>query len=484
MNTIAVVLSFLVLFTGSASAQDSLRTSAEVRKDTLARMTFISDADSVLVSVDGGDTVLHASGIVVLSVTRGRHEFYFGKHGHIDLLLPLEIWNSASVPVHLESKLSSGDDLSPRMTVVRIITEPKEAEIFFDGHQIGTSPKEFPVEPGAHTLILKKTFYYADSLTFTAVDGRRKEISRVLSPHFGAMEILTMPEPGAGIFIDDIRMGTSPYTDLQMPSGVHRIRLSKHLYEDTSFTIELQDLESKRCIIALTPNYADITVKAPWSRIYLNDTLVSTEQFTAHLVPGTYDLRTERGWQYTPANIRMIFKPKEIKQILLEPIPKLGTLSVIVEPFEANNADIYINGDRKGAAPFVEPMLIGDYKIHARCPGFVPASGSFEIREKEKTVYKFRLTSLATARQESIARWSMWKWISAGASVAALGTATYFYFAYKKDCDNYQSATETDAALAARSSADKNKRWCTVTLSVGGAAALTSAFSWFMEKRQ
>jgi hypothetical protein len=174
----------------------------------------------------------------------------------------------------------------------------------------------------------------------------------------------------------------------------------------------------------------------------------------------------------------------ETKNILLEPMPRLGTLSVIVEPFEANNADIYIGGDRKGAAPFVEPLLIGDYKIRAQSPGFVPASGSFEIREKEKTLYKFHMVSVTTARQEAIARWSGWKWVSAGISAAAFGASTYFYFAEKKNNNDYQSATETGPAMASRSQAEKNQKCFRISLSIGTAAALTSVFSWFMETHQ
>ncbi len=195
-------------------------------------------------------------------------------------------------------------------------------------------------------------------------------------------------------------------------------------------------------------------------------------------------IRTERGWQYAPAEIQLTLAAKDQKEFLLEPMPRLGTLSVIAEPYEANNADIYINGDRKGAAPFVQPMLIGDYSILARCPGFVPASGSFVIREKEKTDYKFHFVSLATARQQAIERWSTWKWITAGVSVVAIGSAIYLYSTYKKDYNDYNAATATDAALASRSSAERNQKYFTLTISIGGATTLASLFSWFMQAQQ
>lgn len=474
----------VIVCTTAMHSQDTTALTKPTYADSSIKVMFLLTEDSLYTSVDGTDTTFVPTKFITHSVPRGNHVFYFSKSGYEDLLLPLLILEPTTIPIHLESKHGSNKDLLPVLTVLRVLSEPAGAQIYLDGNNIGTTPKELPIEAGDHSLMLQKTMYYHDSLKFTATEGKRKEICRALNPHFGCLEILSLPEPGADVFINNIKVGTTPYTDMQFPSNTYQVRLAKPLYFDTTFSITVDDQRLTRCIVPLSDNYADLTVKAPWSKIYVNDSLVGTEQFAAHVVPGTYKIRTERGKQYAPAEIRLTLAAKDQKEFLLEPMPRLGALSVIAEPFEANNADIYINGDRKGTAPFVQPMLIGDYTILARCPGFVPASGSFTIKEKEKTSYRFHLISLTEARQQSIERWSTWKWITAGVSVVALGSATYFYATYKKNCNDYNSARTTDDALASRSAAVRNQKYFTITLSLGGAATLASLVSWFRQAQQ
>jgi hypothetical protein len=476
----------LIFFTFSISlqAQDTTAVTNSIHSDSLFKVMFLSIEDSIYTSADGIDTILAPTKIITHMVTRGEHVFYFAKPGFDELVLPLVIFESTTIPIHLESKYAANKSLLPSVTVLRVLSEPSGAQILLDGNNIGTTPKELPIEAGEHSLMLKKVLYYNDSLKFTAIEGKRKEICQVLSPNYGSIEILSLPEPGADVFINNVKVGTTPYSDPQFLSNTYQVRLTKRLYYDTTFSITIEDHQLTRRIVTLSDNYADLTVKAPWSTIFINDSLVGTEQFAAHVLPGTYKIRTERGWQYTPAEIRLVLAAKDQKEFLLEPMPRLGTLSVIAEPYEANNADIYLNGEQKGAAPFVQPMLIGDYSILARCPGFVPSSGSFVIKEKEKTSYKFHLVSLATARQQAIERWSTWKWIAAGVSVVALGSATYFYLTYKKDYNDYGSAKETDAALTSRQAAERNQKYFTLTVSIGSATTLASLFSWFMQAQQ
>ena len=479
-------LTFL-MFTCSISvrAQNTAAVTNDLHADSLVKVIFLSTEDSISTCADGSDTTFVSSKIITRIVTRGKHIFSFAKPGRKELVLPLVILEPITIPIHLESSNdASNRDLVPLLTVLRVLSEPSDAQIFLDGNNIGNTPKELPIDAGEHALILRKALYYSDTMTFTAVEGKRKEICRVLNPHFGSIEILSMPEPGADVFINGIKVGATPYLDAQFLSNTYQVRLAKPLYFDTTFSITIEDSHVNRCIVPLSNNYADLIVKAPWSKIYINDSLVGTEQFSSHVVPGTYKIRTERGWQYTPAEIRLTLAIKDQKEFLLEPMPRFGTLSVIAEPYEANNADIYINGDRKGAAPFVQPMLIGNYSILARCPGFVPVSGSFVIKEKEKTGYQIHFVALTAARQQTIRRWSTWKWIAAGISAAAIGSAVYFYSTYKKDYTDYTSANETDAALASRSAAQRNQKYFTMTISIGGTTALASLFSWIMQTQQ
>ncbi len=276
----------MLVFNMAMYAQDTAAVTNTLYADSLIKVMFLSTEDSVYTCANGIDTMLVPTKIITHMVTRGEHIFYFAKPGYDELVLPLVIFEPATIPIHLESKRATNKDLLPLLTVLRVLTEPSGAQILLDGNNIGTTPKELPIEAGEHSLMLQKALYYNDSLKFTALEGKRKEICRVLNPHFGNIEILSLPEPGADVFINNVKVGTTPYFDAQFLSNTYQVRLTKPLYMDTTFSITIEDRQSNRCIVPLATNYADLTVKAPWSKIFINDSLVGTEQFAAHVMPG------------------------------------------------------------------------------------------------------------------------------------------------------------------------------------------------------
>ena len=373
---------------------------------------------------------------------------------------------------------------TPLFALVRIISEPKGATIILDSVKVCITPKEFSIEAGEHILVLQKERFYDDSIRFAAHGGRKKDISRVMNPHFGAVEIISLPEPDADVYIDSVKIGTTPFLQSQFPSGHYAVRLSRPMYGDTMFMITVQDLQVTRHVVPMSINYGELIVDAPWSAIYINDSLVSTEHYYSRLNPGTYRLRADRGWQYAPVTVPVVIGIQDLKEIRLDPLPRLGAVSVIVSPFEASDADIYVNDERKGRAPFVIPMIIGDYTIRARHSGFAEQNFKFAIKEKEKTNIQFNLESLTEARQVAISSWSLRKWIGAGSAVAASAAGIYFYAKYGSNYRDYKGTIDSDQAAKFRDATQKNQKYFQFSISLGSVAAAVSLFSWFMQLRQ
>jgi len=476
----------LMMSAANLAAQTDIAAAARgnAQADSLVTVAFVSEVDSVHVCVNGVDTVRMPSRSMSVALKKGMHSFFFRKNGYNDLTMPMTITDSCTIPFRLVALNESAGDRAPLIALVRIISEPKGASIILNGLPAGITPKEFSIEAGEHMLVLQKECFYDDSIRFTALGGRKTDISRVLNPHFGAVEIISLPEPDADVYIDSVKIGTTPFLQRQFPSGNYVVRLSRPMSDDTIFAMIVQDLKITRHVVPMSVNYGELIVDAPWGAIYINDSLVSTEHYYSRLNPGTYRLRAERGWQSTPVNVPVVLGSQDIKKIQLDPLPRLGMLSVIISPFEASDADIYVNDERKGRAPFVIPMIIGDYNIRAQCSGFSEQNIKFVIKEKEKTNIQIKLEPLTEARQVAISSWSMRKWIGVGAAAAATAVGIYFYTKYSSNYRDYKSTIDSDNAAKFKDATQKNQKYFQISISLGSVAAAGSIFSCFMQMRQ
>jgi hypothetical protein len=233
--------------------------------------------------------------------------------------------------------------------------------------------------------------------------------------------------------------------------------------------------------VILARNFAELTVSAPDQTIFVNDSRVGTGSYSAHLVPGKYTVRSERGEAYAPDQKEFFLALDDSKSISLEAKPRLGTVSVVVEPFEARGADIYLNGELKGKAPAAFPLIIGTHSISARFANYLDVSQSVNVKDGEQLKVTLTMGTYAGSRQSSIDAWSRSKWISAAFTVIA-GAASY-YLQNQSDTyyQSYQLAATPDAAVSSRDKTNQFATYSTVALGAAGAGAIGAIVSWIWQ---
>ena len=132
-----------------------------------------------------------------------------------------------------EMELSVGDavqrvvsDTNTQLLVMR--PEPIMADIYID-------EEKAPVENGLFTATMKKGMHtyrveapmYAPEVGVIDLGSEQKVMSVTLRPRFGYLEIFSLPEQEAKVYIDSVQVGVTPYKSDRMPLRNYRIRVEK-----------------------------------------------------------------------------------------------------------------------------------------------------------------------------------------------------------------------------------------------------------------
>jgi len=458
-----------VSVTETSNLNITLKLGTTTKKFTLPSMVVIKSEPS------GAEILINGQ---KYGTTPYQGEITAGTH-QLELRKPLYYPNISTFTVEESKTLELPITLKSRFGFVTIRSNVPNAKITIDGKQFGVAPllkKE--LESIRHTVKVDAELYHPFSQELTITDGGQNEIMATLSPAFGTLEVNSTPDQGADVYIDGNIVGKTPFKSERAPSGKYIIKVSKWIYNSIEEEIIVEDGKTVTKNFSMMKNFGILTVNAPNSTIYLNNQRVAENSYNAPLQPARYTVRAERGEKYTPAEKEVFIKVDESELVKLEPEPRLGSLSVIVEPIEASKAEIYVNNEVKGKAPLVLPLLIGDYTVTAKQTNFLDAIGKISIKEREKVKLNLHMTTYEGSRQQKIGAWATWKWISIGSTVLATAAAVYFNSQANSNYNNYKNAGTTADADNYRSLTQKNNTIYKVSLSVSAVGIIGTIVSW------
>lgn len=322
--------------------------------------------------------------------------------------------------------------LRPKFGYLSVVSHPDSAEIFIDGISYGKTPlTDVKVPSGKHLLTANLNLYHKYSMEFEITDEEKKQIEFELSPAFGTIEIHTIPEEGATVYINGKEAGKTPFINKKFPSGRYTIEIKKKYFFPASEEIEVMDGKKTIRNIILSPSVGTLIVNTSNNAdIYIDGEYVGKGSIKKFLEPGNHNVKAIKD-KYYPDEKDLYIALGETKEINFDLVPRQGAVSVIVEPPEAMNAEIYVNGKYVEKAPAILTLLIGEYDIEARCKGFIPAKKKAKVKENETTEVRFKLLTYEGSLQQKKDRWKRRKYISLASSVVFTAIGTYCW--YKAD---------------------------------------------------
>jgi uncharacterized protein YgiM (DUF1202 family) len=243
---------------------------------------------------------------------------------------------------------------------------------------------------------LQKATTYAMQLTTAKITTIVEE----KLPQFGLIK--SNPD-GADVYIDGMRVGTTPTKSFTLLEGTHTLKISKHLYEDlqTTLNVTVENKFSKS--YTLTPEFGTIKIESkPQSGASITIDGVLQEETTpatiSFLAEGNHTIKIGKDF-FDISEQNFSITKQEAKSLTLTMKPIYEVLSVEANP----NATIYIDNQEKGIGSWSGRVLQGVHLISIRKDKYITENITHTAIISNKKSYKFELKpKLGTLKLTSV----------------------------------------------------------------------------------
>ena len=271
----------------------------------------------------------------------------------------------------------------PQINYLVINADQDNAAIYIDGNYVGDKEASRSFEIGSkHTWKIDCKLYHSESGEVTITSGDAIEISKTLRPAYGYINVTTNPEMNAVVFIDNERVGTTPYKSDKMPSGTYSVRIVKEMYDAVENTFIIEDGETTLAEMNLSAGFMKLIVKAdPDSDIYIDSEYKGKGEWNGEVLFGTHYLEARKE-NHKPAVMKVELDKNSTSEIVLEtPRPITGHIDINTSPMKA---DIYLDGKHYGTTPkVISNIIIGVHKPKLEKDGYVALEKDIVVEEGE-----------------------------------------------------------------------------------------------------
>ena len=302
----------------------------------------------------------------IFKLPAGEYTFYFEKNQYKRLEKTIYVEKDQEINIELKSdKRQIVEYLAPG--IVMIETKPEGCEILVSGQKIGTSPYTGVLNPGTHSVELRKELYYTAILSFVLEPGETETVEHTLDPKFGVVSVV--PKPIMSRVKIDGKVYTEPQ-NISINSGKHIITVERNMYHTYQESFEIYDGDNIELTPILKPEFGSMTIETypeETADIYIDNKLVGTTPYTYNPCPsGAYLIRVEKEF-FNTASERVTVADEAVVKRTIILTPNVGTLIV-----NAPSADIYINDQKVGRGQFKKQYPPGNYVIRAEKENHYP----------------------------------------------------------------------------------------------------------------
>lgn len=198
------------------------------------------------------------------------------------------------------------------------------------------------------------------------------------------MIIITSDPSGAEVFLNEQRVGVTPYQASQV-AGTYNLTLRHPLYHDHFEQFVLEEGASLSLPhVDMTPGYGNWHVRSNPSGavVFLNGVREGVTPFSGQIASGHYELSVQKDL-YHAYNERFSVEDGEDKQMDINLQPAYGTLNITSDP---DGATLFINGQEVGTTPYTHSrQASGTYQIRLSKELYSDASDRVTVSDGEVT---------------------------------------------------------------------------------------------------
>ena len=360
-----------------------------INEQERAKLRFSSDAMSyVEVEYRVGEVWLYVS--YYASFLKIKHpdlssapDFYLPfdmqpRHGYE---LVLEKYNVAPAP----------DAQTINYLIVRC--DQPDASICIDGSFVGMKEGSKALGVGEkHSWQIDCGLYHSESGEVTITEGEPVTVERNLRPAYGFLKVTSSPENGATVFINNNKVGTTPYSSERLQSGSYNVRVMKEMFSLSEKSFLVKDNETTVANMVLNPNFATLSLNTdPASDIFIDGERVAKGQWNGRLSSGTH-LVEARKPSHRNSSLKVNLSNGENKTVTIpNPEPIYSMLDINSQPM---GAKILIDGEDFGTTPrVIKNILVGEHTLSLVKQGCAKLEKTFTLKEKEMLSLNEKLDS-------------------------------------------------------------------------------------------
>jgi PEGA domain-containing protein len=253
-----------------------------------------------------------------------------------------------------------------------VSSDPAGARVFLDGTAVGVTPYSVELAPGAHAVVVELAGRLRQERQITARQGRDVQLAFVLPamPNEPALTVESEPA-GASVTIDGKERGRTPFL-APVAAGPHELvlRLAGRREVGTEFTMPKDKDLSLRMELGQTAGAPRLTVaSAPVGAAVLVDGKeVGLTPWSGELKLGDHAVQVRRAG-YLIAERAVTLRANRDAHLSFAPerIAGPGRLRVETEP---PDAEIAIDGQAAGVAPYSGDLPSGDHNVEISSVGY------------------------------------------------------------------------------------------------------------------
>jgi hypothetical protein len=270
----------------------------------------------------------------------------------------------------VRSRVASARATTPPAATLTVGTEPAGAELFIDGRRRGPTPLTLSIEPGAHTLTLRRAGVER-SVPLTVNAGAQIAQYFELTPPEPAVAArlsIVVDPPGARVSVDGRPRGVSPLVIEDLAAGAHSVVVASNA-GSAERRISTEAGTTKEVVFSLPRSSASLggwlSVTSPFHVDVLeHDEVVGSSGITKVMLPaGRHDVVLR--------NDTVGYEVRRSVDVIAGTVAKIAVvapnaaLSVNARPW----ADVAIDGAAVGQTPLANVMIpVGTHEITFRHP--------------------------------------------------------------------------------------------------------------------
>ena len=378
---------------------DSNEVSLNLEGDKEYRINaMLNTTHSIVVSSNTPDAEVYVDGVfkgrispsfdlTVSDVYPGNHKIAV-KSGSLSNEIAVEV---NSVNIHFRIDLNH--QLARPQFVMFMVTPP-EASLFIDNqpyllNQYGEMAEPLMLGNGSYSYVVSAKDYHEERGQFV-VNGAKVEKTVNLKPAHGFLKVSGGDLlQGASVYVDGSLIGTAPCTSGRLSSGSHAVRILKHMYKESSATVEISDGETLDYRPSLQADFAKVTLKTiAGADIYVDGQKKGTSTWTGDVRSGEHLFEAVMSGYRTSSIYRTISAtPSAQMYDIPAPTPILGFVNIISSPV----SDVYVDEKHVGRSPLSLDLIVGKHTVVFKKDGFRTQEKVVEVRENDAAVVKVAL---------------------------------------------------------------------------------------------